>query len=355
MKKLIIITDEESMFLISIADFKNYTSMDIAKIKTYFFGKDYNVNVCKFSELDLSEDYNGVYILYQTSEAPGSFYKRYIEDLIYFLEKQGAIVMPKHELLKAHHDKIFMELMRSKFVDKSLKTIKSICYGSWVDAQNHDSHFPVVIKQISSSAGAGVFLAKNRKEYNKHIKKAGNILIAPSLMDLFIDCFKKAIKKLIKYFFPSKSKYLRYDTAPVSTSIVVQTFIEGLNGDYKVLIFGRKYYTLYRKNRDNDFRASGSGRLYEVPEKEHEGLLNFSKKITFEIDFPIIGIDIGFDGKEYHLFEFQMIHLGPYTLQSSKFWHEFHDGKWIRYEGVSDLEEEFSRAINDYITLRYKE
>ena len=134
MKRLIILTDEESEFLVSKADFKNFTSMDIDKIKTYFFTKDYNVNVRKFSELDLSEDYNGVYILYQTSEARGSFYKRYIEDLVYFLEKQGAIVMPKHELLKAHHNKIFMELMRSKFVDKSLKTIKSRCYGSWVDA-----------------------------------------------------------------------------------------------------------------------------------------------------------------------------------------------------------------------------
>ena len=355
MKRLIILTDEESEFLVSKADFKNFTSMDIDKIKTYFFTKDYNVNVRKFSELDLSEDYNGVYILYQTSEAPGSFYKRYIEDLIYFLEKQGAIVMPKHELLKAHHDKIFMELMRSKFVDKSLKTIKSMCYGSWVDAQNYNSNFPVVIKRTSSSGGAGVFLAKNRKEYSKNIKKAGNILIATSLMDLYTDYFKKVVKKLIKHFYPSKSKYVQYNTAPVSTSIVVQTFIEDLYGDYKVLIFGGKYYSMYRKNRDNDFRASGSGRFYEVPEKEHEGLLTFAKKITTEIDFPIFGMDIGFDGKEYHLFEFQMIDLGTSALQRSKFWHEFHDGKWIRNEGVSDLEEEFSRAINDYIYLTHQE
>jgi glutathione synthase/RimK-type ligase-like ATP-grasp enzyme len=355
MKRLIILTDEESEFLISKADFKNFTSMDIEKIKTYFLAKDFTVNVCKFSELDLSEDYHGVYILYQTSEAPGSFYKRYIEDLIYFLEKQGAIVIPKYELLKAHHNKIFMELMRSEFVDQSLKTIKSMCYGSWVDARNYDSDFPVVIKQSSSSGGAGVFLAKNRKEYNKQIKKAGNIIIAPSQMDLYIGYFKKAVKKSIKYFFPIKSKYVQYDTSPVSTSIIVQKFIEGLNGDYKVLIFGKKYYSMYRKNRENDFRASGSGRFYEVPDKEYEGLLNFAQKITAEIDFPIFGLDIGFDGKEYHLIEFQMIHLGTSALHRSKFWHEFHDGKWIKCEGVSDLEEEFSRAINDFINLAYQE
>jgi hypothetical protein len=131
--------------------------------------------------------------------------------------------------------------------------------------------------------------------------------------------------------------------------IVVQNYIEGLTGDYKVLYFGNKYYTLYRQNRENDFRASGSGKFFEVPEEEHEGLLNFARKLTFEIDFPIIGMDIGFDGTNYHLLEFQMIHLGPYTLQAANFWHEFIDNKWVRFEGESDLEEEFSRSIYEYI------
>ena len=81
--------------------------------------------------------------------------------------------------------------------------------------------------------------------------------------------------------------------------------------------------------------------------------MNFAKKLAGEIDFPIIGMDVGFDGKEYHLFEFQVMHMGTYPLHYSKFWHEFHDGKWIRYEGESDLEEEFSRSINDYITITY--
>ena len=350
MKRLIILTDEDSNFLISMTDLKNYTSMDISKISAYFLARDFSVDVYKFSDLDLNDNFLGVYILYQTAETPGSFYKQYIDDLIYFLEKHGAIVMPKHELLKAHHNKIFMEMMRAKFKDESLKTVKSRCYGSWVDARSYNSDFPVVIKQSSSAGSAGVYLARNRKEYNNKIKKAGNVLVASGLIDLFVNYFKKTVKKLIKYLSPAKLKYLQYDTSPVSRSMVVQTFIEGLNEDCKILIFGRKYYARYRKVRVNDFRASGSGISYDVPENEHEGLLNFARKLAAEIDFPIIGLDIGFDGKEYHLFEFQMIHIGTYPLHSSKFWHEFHDGTWVRYEGESNLEEEFSRAINEYIT-----
>jgi hypothetical protein len=129
----------------------------------------------------------------------------------------------------------------------------------------------------------------------------------------------------------------------------VQTFINGLNGDYKILAFGKKFYTLYRKNRANDFRASGSGLLYEVKDEEQIGLLDFARKLTCEIDYPILGLDVGFDGEKYHLIEFQMIHLGPYTLQVSTYWHEYIEGKWIKFTGKSNLEEEFSRAIMEYI------
>ncbi len=323
--------------------------MDINKIRRFFEANSFNVDVLRFNELDLTNNFSGHYFLYQTSEAPGSFYKRYIEDVIFFLEKHGAIVLPKYEYLKAHHNKVYMEMMRTRFSDQSLKTIKSLCFGSWEDAQYYEPQFPVVVKLSSGAGSCGVFLVKDRHEYEECIKNKGRLVFSANVVNLFTDYIKGNVKKLNKYISPSSSKYLKNITSPLSKSLVVQTFINGLKGDYKVLVFGNKYYTLYRKNRDNDFRASGSGKLYTVPEEEHAGLLNFARKITFEIDFPIIGTDIGFDGINYHLFEFQMIHIGPYTIQASKFWHEYQDGKWIRFDGESDLEVEFSRSVCEYI------
>jgi glutathione synthase/RimK-type ligase-like ATP-grasp enzyme len=349
LKKLIILVDSKLGFQISKPDFKYFRSMDIEKIKKFFDSRDFNVEIKKFYELDLMEDFRDVNILYQTSEAPGSFYKRYIEDLIFHLEKKGANVLPCYEYLKAHHNKVFMELMRLRFADDSLKTIRSKWFGSWEDALNFQPDFPVVIKQSSSSAGVGVFLARNIAEYKKYVKRAGRLITSRSVTDLLIGYFKILIKKVIKYTHPVRSGYVKYDTTPVSNPLIVQTFIDGLNGDFKVLVFGRKYYAMYRKNRDNDFRASGSGRFYEVPQEEQEGLLEFSRKLTLEIDFPILGMDIGFDGMKYHLLEFQMIHHGTSALQRSKYWHEYHDGKWVRFDGTSDLEEEFSRSVYDII------
>ena len=301
--------------------------------------------------MDLRDEFSGVYVLYQSSETPGGFYKRYIESVIYFLEKMGAITLPKYEYLRAHHDKVSMELMRSGFSDNALKTLESRPYGSWEDALRYDSVFPVVVKAASSSASAGVFLARNKTEYRKIVRKAGNVVVAGGPADLLTGWIKTQLKRFIKVIDPSKKKYYwKYNTTPLSMPLVVQPFVDGLKGDFKVLFFGGKYFSMYRKNRENDFRASGSGSFLGVPDDIFDGLLNFARKVTTEINFPMIGMDIGFDGKEFHLIEFQMIDMGTSALQRSEFWHEFRDDKLIRFDGKSDLEGEFSRSILTSIT-----
>ena len=350
MKSLLILTDEQSEFLVSKADSHGYTSMDINKIADYFRERDYSVKILKFSELDLREDYRGVYVVYQSSETPGGFYKRYIESIVYYLEKKGATALPNTEYLKAHHDKVFMELMRSRFSDDALKTLESKPYGSWVDALGYNLGFPVVVKSASSSASAGVFLARNKSEFDKAIRKAGRVIISDNLGDYLKGWLKTQVKRLIKVFDPAKEKYYwKYNTTPLSLPLIVQPFVEGLEGDFKVLYFGGKYFSMYRRNRENDFRASGSGMFLQVPEERFEGLLGYARKITLEINFPMIGMDIGFDGKNYHLIEFQMIDMGPSALQHSQFWHEYKDGRFVRYDGKSDLELEFSRSIHEFI------
>lgn len=327
-RKLMILTDNNGKFLISIQNLKNYTTMNISRIKKYFENKGYIVCIKSFSELDFCDNYRNVYILYETSEKKGGFYKRYIEDIIYFLEKQGAILLPKYEYLKAHHNKVYMELLRISFSDGALNTINSKCYGSAIEAigatRKYTIKYPIVIKRAAGAGGKGVYCANNYKEYKKYIYRASNVIISQSLGSLLIE----EIKNKVRYFLSNfKMRYKVTNREFANEPFVIQTFIEGLRGDYKVLFYGNKYYTLYRINRKNDFRASGSGLFREVPEHEHKEILEFARKLTMEIEFPIIGMDIGYDGKNYHLIEFQMIHIGPYALQASNYWHEYIDGK----------------------------
>ena len=346
MRCLLILTDYNNEFLISINNKNKYVSMNIEKIKGYFISRGYDVNIMQFSELDFKRNYEGYYVLYQTSESKGQFYKRYIEDIIYYLEINGAVVLPSYKYLKAHHNKGFMELLRNTFRDESLKTISSKYYGIPGEALLAEPKFPVVIKQISGSGSAGVYSAKTRKEYKKYVNKVSKTKISDSYYNLFLTIIKNKIKSFISFINP---KYCTRPHNNVYRPFIVQNLIQGLPGDYKVLYFGGKYYTLYRKNRKKDFRASGGGRLYEVPLEENIPLLNFAKKIVSEIDFPIVGMD----GENYHLIEFQMIHLGPYTLQRSNYYFIWKENKWERINGKSDLEEEFCRSICEYIEFKY--
>ncbi|RAV13806.1 hypothetical protein [Paenibacillus contaminans] len=350
MRNLLILVDYDNKFLISLNNKNKFVTMDIDKLKRLFISKGYNVNVKQFSEIDFNNSFADHFVIYQTSEDIGQFYKKYIEDIIYLLQMLGAIVLPGYQYLKAHHNKGFMELLRNTFSDVSLKSISSKYYGSTFEALKHDHlKLPVVIKQNSGAGSEGVYCARTESDYRKYIMKSSKTILGSSYYNLCSVALKNNIKKVLAVIDPKYKKRVKKIQRP----IIVQNFIQGLSGDYKVLYFGGKYYTLYRQNRDNDFRASGGGRLYEVPVEENAPLLDFAKKLVNEIDFPIIGMDIGFDGESYHLIEFQMIHLGPYTLQRSNYYFIWEDNKWKCVENKSNLEEEFARSISEYIAKKF--
>jgi hypothetical protein len=325
--------------------------MDVIRIEQMFLARGFNVEVIEFSKLNFNFNYKDYFVLYQTSETIGQFYKKYIEDIVYYLQMNGAIVLPQYKYLKAHHNKGFMELLRNTFVDESLKTISSKYYGAYIEALDDEPKLPVVIKQISGSGSTGVYCAKSNREYEKYVRKSSRTIIGNDYYNLFSTEIKDKIKKSLSII---NHKYYSKVKKNICRSFIVQNFIQELSGDYKVLYFGGKYYTLYRENRKNDFRASGGGRLQEVPMEENKPLLDFARKLVLEIDFPIIGMDIGFDGSKYHLIEFQMIHLGPYTLQRSDYYFLWKDNKWECINEKSDLEEEFTRSIYEYIENKYK-
>jgi hypothetical protein len=341
-KELYILTDGDGEFLISMEDLIHFTSMDVPKMKALFEKSGFTVHVHKFGELDLGQDFRGKCVLYQTSEKKGPFYKHYVEDMVYFLERQGAIPLPCFEHLKAHHNKCYMELMRREFRNPELKSLRAWCFGSVEEAvAGMPARFPLVLKQVAGSGSEGVYLARNAEEYRRYAQAISQTALGPSWCSVARAGLKQAVRRGLSPLVP---KYRKTDP-PVRQPVVVQEFLPNLAGDFKVVVFGGKYYILYRQNRDNDFRASGGGKLFVVREKDRLGLLDFARKAAREIDFPLLGLDIAFDGSRYHLFEFQMIHLGPYTLQAAEFWHEYHDGQWVQFDGKSDLEAEFCRSL----------
>jgi glutathione synthase/RimK-type ligase-like ATP-grasp enzyme len=345
-----IFTDYNDNFNLSVDKNMKYKSMNVEKVKEEFELKEFLVEVKKFSEFNPQHNYNGCYVLYQTSESKGQFYKRFIEDIMYFLEMSGAILLPGYKYLKAHHNKGFMELIRYSFKNSSLQSITSMYYGSASEALTHQTALPCVIKQVSGAGSEGVYCAESEGEYKRYVRRITKTIFANNYYDLAKTVIKSKIRCILNNLNVINSNFV---SDKVEQPVVIQNLIKNLSGDYKVLYFGGKYYPIYRENRINDFRASGSGKLHKVETKEVVGLLNYAQVIVNEIDFPIIGMDIGFDGSTYHLIEFQMIHLGPFALQMSEGYFELESNQWIHKVEKSDLEREFVRSISQYIDNKY--
>ena len=229
--------------------------------------------------------------------------------------------------------------MYKKSIDfMSLKSW-DFCNMNDLKTYEHLIKYPIILKLLDGAGSRNVFKVNNIKEIEKIIKKK-----------IFIDenkiCNMK--KYLKKYLFRFKYNKEFYEDYMNTKRFILQEYIPNLKEDWKVLIFGDKYFVLNRKIRKNDFRASGSGKLtYENPPIE---VLNYAKQCFDNLDSPMLSLDICInEKKECFLIEFQGVHFGPYTIINSEYYYTLKGEKWEKVVGKSDFSKEYSISLIRYI------
>ena len=252
--------------------------------------------------------------------------RSYLKDIMYFVNKKCKII-PSYTALLAHENKGFQQLMRDEFDFGNLAGNYAFDIGDLVREK------PYVIKKVTGAGSSGVSLIKNQKdEYS--IKK--------SIFDVGIKRQRKFVLK--------NNEYELYDYRHKGFALAVtQDFISGLSCDYKVLVFGSKFFVLGRDVRENDFRASGSGKL--VFEDTPHIVLDFAKKIFEQLNEPYASLDIAVAGNEAHLIEYQILNFGPYTLLNSPGYY-IYKNNWKYFPEKSDLEDCFGYSLAKYIMQR---
>lgn len=335
MNKLILLTDYQGFFGSKNTAVPYRSGMDKSLLQQRFAAQGLEIDFLKFSDIDFRDPGVSANIyLYTSSEDPGSLYKNYIEDVVLGLETAGTKVIPPYKFLRAHNNKVFMEILRDQSGLSGAQTIKSRHFGTIEELQAcFDTGLEKsVIKTAEGAMSRGVFGATSRSDLIKVARK-----ISGSRN------FHKDIKDFIRRF-----KHLGYSV--VSThrrKFVVQNLIPGLENDWKILCFADKFFVLRRANRDNDFRASGSGKL-EFRRKLPDGMLNFARKVYLHFDVPHISLDVGFNG-EFHILEFQALYFGSTTLEKSGFHWEYMNGEWKIVEDKSELEREYANSVSWYL------
>jgi len=310
------------------------SGMDKRLLEKYFSEFDFQVIFIQFSEVI---NYSGDFwadkpIIYTSSEDTDLHYKSFIEDVIYYLELCNARVIPSYKYLKANNNKVFMELLYHQLNGFHNNNLKTRVFGSLEEARkaNNLFYYPLVFKKSAGAMSRGVGIAKNLEDLIWKLKKIARTA------DYFREIWE--FGRSLKYKgYKKESKY--------RNKFIVQDYINGLNGDYKVLIFGDKYYVLQRGIKKGDFRASGSG-IREFIKDIPSGLLEFALDSYAKLHVPNASLDIAFNGTTFFLFEFQCLYFGSYTLNYSDFyWYKTAEGLFVLREGKSILEEEYARSI----------
>jgi glutathione synthase/RimK-type ligase-like ATP-grasp enzyme len=337
-KEIILLVDYKGNFG-SKHNAKPYRSgMDKALLTSCFEQYDLNVIYIYFADVvDYDTSFwKDKFIVYTSSEDKKYYYKSYIEDIIYYIELLGARVVPSYKYLKANNNKVFMELLRKSYNNKSIASNQCKVFGA-VEELNYrmaSLTFPVVYKPASGAMSKGVGLATNKRELLQGVNKIA------STKNRYNELHEK-IRAFKHQDYTVESQY--------RNKFIVQNFIPNLSGDYKVLIFGSKYYVLKRDAKSGDFRASGSGIrnfVKEIP----DGILAFAQDCFNVFNVPHVSIDIAYDGKRFYLIEFQCLFFGSYTLTYSQFyWQRLERNNFKLIEGTSVLENEYVLSIVGFL------
>jgi glutathione synthase/RimK-type ligase-like ATP-grasp enzyme len=339
MKDIYLLLDYKGFFSSKYSSVPYRSGMDKKLLSDYFREFGFNSVFISYYEIDFKkDDYKNKLFLYSSSEDISGYYKDYIEDILLGLVLCGAILIPEFKFFRAHNNKVFMEILRDISKKGNMQNLHSRYFGVYEDAESSitEKNKNLVIKTFSGATSLGVSLSKNTRDFKKKVKKASNS------KDLFYDIWDK-IRAVRRKGYVKESQYRK--------KFVIQNMIENLQNDWKVLIFGNKYYVLYRKVRENDFRASGSGR-FEYNLDLPGGFLDYCEDIYKYFDVPNLGIDVAFDGKEYFLFEFQAIYFGSHTLDTAPYFYIRNNDKWeIIYE-TSVLEKEYANSIVNYLNRK---
>lgn len=336
MKKIFILTDYKGYFGSKYTAKPYRAGMDKKLLEQYFADYGFQVKYIAFSDIDLREmDFKDQYVLYTSSEDDGYHYKDYIEDIILGLSLKGTILIPEYKYLRANNNKVFMEILRDLLDGEDGKYIKTHHFGTIEELKEKTDNlqYPVVIKSATGAMSSGVFFADNGNQLIKIAEKISRTkYLYKELRDLGRSIKHKGYKKESKH----RKKF------------IVQNFVPGLNNDWKILIYGDKYYILYRGVRKNDFRASGSGKFYfnkELP----SGILDYAENIFRKFNVPNLSIDVGYHDDKYYLIEFQMIYFGTTTIEKSPFYYTKENSKWVLHDDKSELEKTYVDSIVKYI------
>lgn len=309
----------------------SWNTLDVKKLAAPFIKNNYEVKYIYITDISKIA-FNITDTLIYTSSCNEEI-RSYLKDVLYFVKDQCQVV-PNYEILLAHENKGFQEVVRNKL------NINNLSGDYFFDLSSFKRSFPYVLKTIDGSGSSGVDLIKNEKELEHIVDKYNSLPL------------KRKSKNIIRSYQLPKENYLfyRYYYKPFKR-FVTQDFIENLTCDYRVLVVGKRFYAMRRDVRKGDFRASGSKKFnyHDIPFPA----LNYAKEIFDKLKNPYISMDLVVKDGSVYLIEYQGTNFGSSVLRNSAGYYIYNNDCWDFIEEKSLHEETLAYGLLSFVEKDY--
>ncbi len=337
--KIIILTDYQGRFGSKYNSVPYRSGLDLDLLRKYISVENVKVEFQNFSNLNLKQiSISDTIYIHDSIEDTNYLYKEYIEDIVYALELKNAKIYPGYKFLRSHNNKVFMEFLKQLVLDDSYNNLFFKHFGCYEEFNNtlQEIKYPIVLKGAQDAQGRRVRLltqVSKTKTLIKNISQSKSYLLA--------------IKEIIRTFIHSNYK----KESQYRNKFILQQFIPKLKNDWKILIFGERYYILNRGIKKGDFRASGSKTNYKFGSQAEPpiGIFDFARDIFCFFKVPYISLDVAFDGMNYYLIEFQFVCFGSSTHLKSDCYYVKSNAEWKPISENLDLERLYADSISHFI------
>ena len=196
----------------------------------------------------------------------GSGTTYFIKAIIRHLERLGVILINGSESIDAVKDKLYSQQILGQ---SNLPVPKTLLVKHPIDVEfvERSLNYPIIVKTLSGSFGAGVFLVEDRKQ----------------------------LRQLMRMAEITKPSY----------NIIIQEFIEDSYGkDLRVFVLnGKVVGCMMRQSTDDDFRANITRGGEGIPYQITEDIEFLSGECARLLNLDIAGVDLLFNNGGYSICE----------------------------------------------------
>lgn len=337
--RVALLTDYRGCFWSSMANMSTKTTMNVSAVKNRLEREGLAVRVIAPQDIRIGESWAGEAVALTSAEDTGLAYKSYLEDVILFLEAMGAHTVPAGIVMRAHHNKVLMELLRRRWVPDDPMTEVTHVFGTLEQMEDsiEDIELPAFVKGAAGAGSETVALAHSAADLRRLAARASRTEPRSHQAKLWL-------KERLRPGFSAPSSH--------RSKFIVQTQIAGLSGDFKVLKYGTEYFAVRRSNRPGDPRASGGGRLDFQIERyvDPSALLSFAADFADRIPSPFLSMDVALGRDGFFILEYQGLYFGPMTLErSERHWTRRMDGTFEQVHGAVTLEDVYALALAEAV------